>query len=183
MSNIGFTFNYNGVNYTQFGFNANGFIRLGSTTINTNLAISDASGGNNVIAAMGNNLIGRGSLLVSMTMGSPIFTVSSGDINLINVGDAVSGSSIVTGSIVISKTATTVTLSANATSTGSGRHFRFVGPNAGIRYETIGSAPNRKLVVQWTGFQRFTSTGAFGELYNFQIVLNETSNNINKYSL
>ncbi|MBK6373826.1 MAG: fibronectin type III domain-containing protein [Saprospiraceae bacterium] len=43
----------------------------------------------------------------------------------------------------------------------------------------IGSAPNRKLVVQWTGFQRFTSTGAFGELYNFQIVLNETSNNIN----
>ncbi|MBK6448996.1 fibronectin type III domain-containing protein [Candidatus Brachybacter algidus] len=179
LSNIGFTFNYNGVNYTQFGFNANGFIRLGSTTINTNLAISDASGGNNVIAAMGNNLIGRGSLLVSMTMGSPIFTVSSGDINLINVGDAVSGSSIVTGSIVISKTATTVTLSANATSTGSGRHFRFVGPNAGIRYETIGSAPNRKLVVQWTGFQRFTSTGAFGELYNFQIVLNETSNNIN----
>ncbi|MBK6373820.1 MAG: hypothetical protein IPF67_11765 [Saprospiraceae bacterium] len=44
--------------------------------------------------------------------------------------------------------------------------------------------PNRSLVVQWTGFQRYTTTGGFGELYNFQIILTETSNTIsNVYNI
>jgi hypothetical protein len=34
-------------------------------------------------------------------------------------------------------------------------------------------------VVQWTGWQRYTTSGGFGELYNFQIRLNETTNTIN----
>lgn len=42
-----------------------------------------------------------------------------------------------------------------------------------IRFETIGAAPNRKLVVQFTNYRRFA---AAGESINFQIVLNETSN-------
>ncbi len=29
--NIGFTFRFNGVNYTQLGINANGFVRMGGT--------------------------------------------------------------------------------------------------------------------------------------------------------
>jgi hypothetical protein len=43
----------------------------------------------------------------------------------------------------------------------------------GLRYETIGTAPNRTLVVQWTNYRKFAATG---DNYNFQIRLNETTN-------
>jgi len=42
-----------------------------------------------------------------------------------------------------------------------------------LRYETIGSAPNRTLVVQWTSYRHF---GATGDDVNFQIQLDETTN-------
>lgn len=44
-----------------------------------------------------------------------------------------------------------------------------------IIYNTIGTAPNRVFVVQWTNAQRVASPGDF----NFQIRLNESSNTIN----
>ncbi len=44
-----------------------------------------------------------------------------------------------------------------------------------IRIETIGTAPNRICVVQWTNYKRFSGTGT-GDILNFQIRLHETSN-------
>jgi hypothetical protein len=44
-----------------------------------------------------------------------------------------------------------------------------------IRYETLGSAPNRIYVVQWKNFRRYNLTG---ESYNFQIHLKEADNSI-----
>ncbi|MCS7027480.1 MAG: T9SS type A sorting domain-containing protein [Bacteroidia bacterium] len=51
--------------------------------------------------------------------------------------------------------------------------------NGTLRYQTIGTAPNRVLVVQWTnvGFWRNPSPPP-AESFNFQIRLYETSNNI-----
>ena len=46
-----------------------------------------------------------------------------------------------------------------------------------LRFETIGSAPNRVLVVQWLGFKRWGTSGT-GDNLNFQIRLLEGSNNI-----
>jgi uncharacterized repeat protein (TIGR01451 family) len=45
--------------------------------------------------------------------------------------------------------------------------------DSGIRYETLGTAPNRVLVVQWKNFRHYNVTG---EIYNYQIRLYETSN-------
>ncbi len=42
-----------------------------------------------------------------------------------------------------------------------------------IRYETLGSAPDRVFVVQWKNFRHY---GAAGDSYNYQIRLHETSN-------
>jgi len=42
-----------------------------------------------------------------------------------------------------------------------------------LRIQTIGSAPNQTLVVQWKGYREFGSTG---HNFNFQIRLNETTN-------
>jgi hypothetical protein len=64
-------------------------------------------------------------------------------------------------------------MSLPATSSGTGRNFRAA--NGSIRYETIGSAPNRKFIVQWSNFSRYTTSSPSDRL-NFQIVLEESTN-------
>ncbi|MGV3697505.1 Ig-like domain-containing protein, partial [Flavobacterium sp.] len=44
-----------------------------------------------------------------------------------------------------------------------------------ISYEVLGSAPNRKFVIQYSKFRRFSSSSTFTENYTFQIVLNEAN--------
>ncbi len=107
---IGFTFNFNSVDYTSFSISANGFIALG-TSVSSSVAPLSTGVTNNVISAAGMN------------------------IRAIN------------------------------TSTASN-----------IRYETLGSAPNRTLAVQWTAFAHFDNNTAHN--LNFQIRLNENSNAI-----
>jgi hypothetical protein len=55
---IGFTFNYNGTNYTTFSAQSNGFIALGSTVSSSYTAISSGAS-NNVIAALNGDLQGN----------------------------------------------------------------------------------------------------------------------------
>lgn len=48
-----------------------------------------------------------------------------------------------------------------------------------IRVATVGTAPNRECVVQWTNYRRYgTTTGLSADTINFQIRLAEVSNNI-----
>lgn len=47
-----------------------------------------------------------------------------------------------------------------------------------LRYETIGTAPNRTLVVQWKNYIRYVSAYQTTDVVNFQIRLSETSNSI-----
>lgn len=174
---IGFNFTYNNTVYTQFGICTNGWISLGALP-STSVAPLSTGTSNNIISALGIDLIGRGSLLANRSSGSNVITITSNNISQISIGDKVSGTGIPNGATVTAKTSTTVTISANATSNGTGFHFRFTRSGFGIRYQTIGTSPNRTLIVQWTGWQRYTTSGAFGELYNFQIRLNETTNTI-----
>jgi hypothetical protein len=52
---LGFTFNYNGTNYTSVSANANGFIAMGTSISSSYSAISSGSS-NNIIAALNNDL-------------------------------------------------------------------------------------------------------------------------------
>lgn len=48
-----------------------------------------------------------------------------------------------------------------------------------IRYQTLGSTPNRTFVIQFKNFKTFNTSGAtFGPVLNFQVRLSETSNAI-----
>jgi len=47
-----------------------------------------------------------------------------------------------------------------------------------IRVATVGSAPNRECVVQWTNYRKYNSTAGGSDTINFQIRLVEGSNNI-----
>jgi putative cofactor-binding repeat protein len=106
---IGFTFWFNGVAYSTFSVNSNGFIALGGAVNSSYTAISTGIS-NNIIAALNADL-----------QGEP----TTGD----------------------------------------------------LRYQTIGSFPNRTLVVQWSNYDRFSST-TNTDVYNFQIRLQETSNTV-----
>jgi hypothetical protein len=56
---IGFTFNYNGTAYTQFGVMTNGFIVLGSGTPGVSSLPLSGGSSNNVLCALGLDLIGQ----------------------------------------------------------------------------------------------------------------------------
>jgi len=77
--NLGFTFTYNGQTTTQISVQTNGFIAFGPTVANSFLAISSATGTNNVAAALNRDIKGRpdGSLtyLLSGTAPNRVFTV------------------------------------------------------------------------------------------------------------
>jgi hypothetical protein len=46
---------------------------------------------------------------------------------------------------------------------------------ASLRIETVGTAPNRELVVQWKNYRKYNATG---DSYNFQVRLQESSNKV-----
>ena len=57
-NSIGFTFTYNGIAYSQFSVNANGFIAMGATVVSSYYAISGGTS-NNVISAGNEDLKGN----------------------------------------------------------------------------------------------------------------------------
>lgn len=88
----------------------------------------------------------------------------------ITIGTRLSGSGIPNGTIVtaFNSGAKTITMSANATSTGTGG---IVTPSSSIYAFVTGTAPNRKFVIQWTQAKRYGGPGT--DNFNFQMILNE----------
>jgi hypothetical protein len=111
VTNIGFTFNYAGVDYTEFSANANGNIRLGATAVTSqwNNSATNAETTSPVIMAYWDDL-------------------------------------------------------ATGSSAGGGK----------VHYVLTGTAPNRKLIVEWFVTVPRNTTGAANA--KFQCVLNETTN-------
>ncbi|MBK7181602.1 MAG: hypothetical protein IPH89_01020 [Bacteroidetes bacterium] len=176
---IGFTFRYDGVDYTAFGMNGNGWISLGATAPASSTTPLSGGTTNNVISAAGTDLLGRLHSTANRTTGTNQITVTAGDYSAYQVGDAVTGTGIPAGSTITAIAGNVFTISNNATSNGTGFNFRVYKPTTGIRFETIGLAPNRKLVVQWSNFARYsTAGGSVADNISFQIVLTETTNAI-----
>ncbi len=175
--NIGFTFNFNGTNYTQFGLNVNGWISLGSAVPTS--SYTPISGGtiNNIICPMGKDLqLGYTSSGVA-TVGSAIVTNVSSTTGFV-VGDTLKTATGFTGTPTITAlTTTTLTLSSNATTATTAGTYTVGGT---IRYQTTGTAPNRVCVIQWNRARRYNTTATTGmnNLFNFQIRLTETTNTI-----
>jgi len=76
---LGFTFTYNGVAYTEVSVQTNGFLAMGSSVATSNLAISSATGTNNIVAALNRDIksLTNGELMYLMSGTEPnrIFTV------------------------------------------------------------------------------------------------------------
>lgn len=172
--NIGFTFNYNGTAYTQFGLNTNGWISLGSAVPSSSTSPIDIGSTNNIICGIGKDLVLGYRTTGTTTSGSNVLTAVANTTGA-KVGSPISGTGIPAGTTITAFTANTITISANATANGTGIQFSI--SDGETRYETIGTAPNRILVVQWTRARRYSTTSSqtYNEVFNFQIRLKETS--------
>lgn len=173
---IGFNFTYNGTVYTQFGLNGNGWISLGSSTPSSSSTPISGGSTNNVISALGNDLVGGLKVTVTRSTGSNELTAVS-DIYAFAVGDTVVPSTgyLAAGTYVtaIDTANNKVIVSNNSTATGSSGTLEI--RNGDIRYQVLGSSPNQVLVVQFSNFRRYDQTNVE---YNFQIKLYEGSNRV-----
>ena len=90
------------------------------------------------------------------------------------------GQSSLTPSVDINSTSSYTPLSSTATNTPALLRNRIAAVAADLqaqtgselRIETVGSAPNRSCVIQWTNYKRFSTSGT-GQNLTFQIRLNE----------
>src|SRR5688572_20515128 len=98
------------------------------------------------------------------------------------------GQSALTPSVSLATTSAYTPLSSTATNTPPILRSRIAGfgrdiqaqAGAELRFQTIGVAPNRQLVVQFKNYKRFGTAGT-GDNFNFQIILNENGNVQVKY--
>lgn len=169
---IGFTFNFNGQPYTQFGTNANGWLSLGSSLPTSDYNAISLGITDNVIAAFNQDLILGFRATGNRTIGSNVLTNVSST-GCVAVGDGITGTGIPAGTTVTAIGANTITISNNASSTGTAANLNFT--NGEMRYETIGSSPNQTLVVQWKNVRKYANAD---DCFNFQIRLNEADNSI-----
>ena len=91
------------------------------------------------------------------------------------------GNSALTPSVNMASTSSYNPLSSTSTATPSSLRSRIGGfatdlqgsATSSLRVQTVGSAPNRVCVIQWSNYRKWNATG---DNFNFQIRLNESSN-------
>jgi hypothetical protein len=179
-----FTFTYNGAPFTQVAISSNGFFVFGSA-ISANGAgaaytsFSDPSGvylngtsTNNGVAGLNLDQNERTfpTFTGARTSGSNTITGVSSIANL-KVGMRISGTGISSGAIITAITATTVTMSANATGTSS----TAVTPRSAIYAAVSGTSPNRTYIITTIAGRRFGNTT---DNFDFQYILSEADNSI-----
>jgi len=175
---IPFSFRFNGVAYTNFAINTNGFITFGTTPpVAANygpIAATETYDG--AISGFGINLIGLFGTNANRVAGS---TILSNVVSFAGVvaGRLITGTGIATSSTIVSFNPGngTITMSAGATSTGNNEIIQIA--SASIVRATVGSTGNRVHTIQFKNFRRNTTTGTIDNL-NFQIKLYETSGKI-----
>ncbi len=175
-----FSFTFDGAAYSSIYANTNGSITFGATLPGSNYSpLSSTTTYNGAIAAFAADLQAGYVFKCDRVTGTNTLTNVSST-GPIQVGDILGGTGIPTGTTITAIAGNTITMSANATTTGTAGAAGAVGPWAEMRYETLGTAPNQVFVVQWQNFKRFsfTSLTAVELSLNFQIRLHENDGKI-----
>lgn len=173
-----FSFNFNGELYDSVRINTNGWISFGTSTASTPSPISSTTTYKGVICAFGHDMMGIFATTGITTTGSNQITAVA-NTSRCKVGALIQGAGIPAASTITAFTANTITISANATATVTAAvYLSFT--TGEIRMETIGTAPNRTAVIQFSGMSKY-SNGA-GDANNhsldFQIRLSETTGSV-----
>ena len=170
-----FDFMYNGVNFaagTPVTVNPNGWITLASP-LGSGIPnyLASASSSNFGVAGFNIDLVTQGfpTFTADLSLGSYTLTNVSSTANL-QVGMQVGVSGVPSGAVITNIAGTTVTINQSATSNATAA---IVTPGASVFAVTRGTAPNRQVVVQWTGAKRWS--GSNNDNISFQIILNEAA--------
>ena len=170
-----FSFPFDSTAQTQVSIQTNGHLAFGTSNPTSYAPLSSTTVAPGFVSAFGRDLMGGYAFAGSRTLGSDQLTgVSS--IGPLQVGDAILGAGIPTGTTILAIVGNTITMSALATATSTGTFAYAYGPWSEVRYEVVGSSPNQEFVVQWSNFRRFTTstlTTAQDMILNFQIRLRE----------
>jgi hypothetical protein len=144
---IPFVFNFNGVDYSAFNINTNGFITFGSDLTNSYSPISATTPYAGVIGAITNDLDGRFTTQANTTLGSNVLT------GVLHFGGVVAGKGITGTNIPAGTTITafdagaqTITLSQNASATTA--LVTVIVYSAEIRTQTLGTAPTASMLFR-----------------------------------
>lgn len=176
-----FTFNFDNIPQTQLYVNTNGFVSFGSTAPAgaTYTCISSTTAYAGAVAAANRDLQGGFVFAGTRTLGSDMITAVS-SLGPIQVGDLLVGTGIPTGATVLAIIGSDIQMSATATASSAGTAVSAFGPWSEIRYETLGSSPNRTFVVQWSNFKPFGATLTTSQHFNqnFQVRLDEATGEI-----
>lgn len=176
-----FSFTFDGSTYSACNVTTNGLLSFGATAPGTTNygGISAATAYNGAVAPFSRDLQSGFTFKGDRTLGSDLITnaTSTGPIQ---VGDEVTGTGIPAGTTVLSISGNTVQMSAVATATSTATAVNSWGTWSDMRSDTLGSAPNRVFVVQWSGWKRFGTTLANVQdmTLNFQVRLYETSGRV-----
>jgi hypothetical protein len=174
---IPFTFNFNGQAFTSININTNGWVSFGAIAASTSTPISAATAYNGVISAFSNDMMGIFAATGTRAIGSNVITAVSNTSRAI-IGAPVQGTGIPAGTTITAFDATTITMSAAATTATTAGYFSWA--TGEIRVETIGSAPNRVFVIQFKGLAEYsTSAGTTNNTSaDFQVRLSEGGGNL-----
>ena len=176
-----FAFNFDGLPYTTIQAQTNGHIAFGTTVPGTSYTpLNSTIAVPGFVAAFGRDLMAGWMTSADRVTATNVLT-NVVNIGPMQVGDFIGGTGIPANTTITAISGNTITLSANATTTGTAGYIYAAGPWAEMRYDTLGSAPNQIFVVQWSNFRRYTTSGlttAAEMALNFQIRLHQTSGQI-----
>lgn len=173
-----FAYSFDNTPQTAVQLSSNGFLTFGAAPLGALLStpLSSATPYAGAVSAFGTDLVGGYVCIGSRanTSNEITFVAAPGPIQ---VGDVLDGVGIPPGTTVVAISGNTITMSAAATATIINGTLRAYGPWSEMRHQTLGTAPNRVFVAQWSRFRRFDlALSAAREMtLNFQIRLSEGS--------
>ena len=191
-----FPFIYNGTLHptgTPVGIDTDAWIAFNPGTMTGNFAggswvsIGDQTGvylngtaNNNGFSGFNGDLHHRifTDIVGNLSSGSPIITnIAGAEFDDIRIGTRIEHANIPNGAVVraFNTSTGTITMSANATANANNATLS---PKSSIYFKTIGTSPNRQLVIQWTQIRRFGIGYENTDNFSFQMILNETSNSL-----
>ncbi|WP_144282891.1 fibronectin type III domain-containing protein [Chryseobacterium echinoideorum] len=171
-----FTFNFNGTDYTSMYVNSNGGAIFGTTTSSASTVISSSTAYGGAVGVMNRDLWGVFITSGVTTSGSNVIT-NVASFQGIAVGKALNNvNGIPTNATITAfdEVAGTITMSAPATSSSSSAVVRY--GSGKVFTSTIGSAPNRVFVIEWIGYNDYSTSVTGSNHLNFQLRLAETTN-------
>lgn len=175
---IPFNFNFNGTDYTSVYVNSNGGATFGTTTSTSTTVISSTTAFSGAVGVMNRDLWGVFITSGVTTSGSDVIT-NVASFKGIEIGKQLNNvNGIPTGATVtaFNEAAGTITMSAPATSSSTAAVVRY--GTGKVLTAVEGTAPNRVFVIEWIGYNDYSTAVTGSNYLNFQLRLAETSNRI-----